>query len=71
MPTSTITELASKLEAAVEALTARKAVVDGLKADLAKAQAEFNDAAGAAQEARSAYLKYVDNLLSLGGTVHR
>ena len=71
MPTNTITELASKLEAAVAVLTAKKAVVDGLRADIAKAQSEFEAAAGAATEARTAYIRYIDNLLSLGGTVHR
>jgi hypothetical protein len=69
-PKGTMLELATKIDAAVRDVETRKQAVDVATVTLEKAQQDYAAAVSALQPLHTEYQTFMDNVLSVGGTVH-
>lgn len=67
----TFTEIASGLDKAIKDTAARKASVDAASKALTDAQAAYSDTISVVKGLHAEYQKLMQDILTLGGTIHK
>lgn len=68
---ASLSEITKGIEAAVNSVDSKKAALDAARNAVAKAEKEYQDVVDRIKVLHADYQKFMQDILSMGGTIHR